>query len=39
MSVVQYVGAQEGLLSREALEKYLADRPEDYIAKDISNTI
>lgn len=30
MSVVQYVGAQKGLLSREALEKYLADAPEDY---------
>lgn len=30
MSVVQKVGAQEGLLSREALEKYLADAPETY---------
>ena len=32
MSVVQKVGAQEGLLSREALEKYLAEAPEDYKA-------
>jgi len=30
MSVVQKVGAQEGLLSREALEQFLADAPEDY---------
>ncbi|MFC1729760.1 carbohydrate kinase family protein [candidate division KSB1 bacterium] len=30
MSVVQYVGAQEGLLSREKLEEYLAEAPEDY---------
>ena len=30
MSVVQYVGAQKGLLSREALEKYLAEAPADY---------
>lgn len=30
MSVVQYVGAQEGLLSKDALEKYLADAPKDY---------
>ncbi len=36
MSVVQYVGAQEGLLSREQLEKYLADRPADYVAKEIT---
>jgi ribokinase len=35
MSVVQYVGAQEGLLTREQLEKYLADRPQDYFAKEI----
>lgn len=32
MSVVQKVGAQEGLLSREALEKYLAEAPEGYKA-------
>lgn len=30
MSVVQYIGAQEGLLSVEALEKYLAEAPENY---------
>ena len=30
MAVVQHVGANVGLLSREALEKYLADAPEDY---------
>ncbi len=30
MSVVQYVGAQEGLLTRPALEKYLAEGPADY---------
>ncbi len=36
MSVVQYVGAQEGLLTRPALEKYLADRPADYSAKEIT---
>ena len=30
MSVVQYIGAQEGLLSVEALEKYLDEAPENY---------
>lgn len=30
MSVVQYVGAREGLLSREKLEEYLAKAPTDY---------
>jgi sugar/nucleoside kinase (ribokinase family) len=30
MSVVQHVGAQEGLLTREKLEEYLADAPADY---------
>ncbi len=30
MSVVQYVGAQEGLLSRVKLEEYLKSAPEDY---------
>ncbi len=33
MSVVQYVGAQKGLLTREALEKLLAEAPADYCAK------
>ncbi len=31
MSVVQYVGAQEGLLTREKLEEFLTNRPEDYL--------
>ena len=30
MSVVQYVGAQKGLLSREKLEEYLKNAPESY---------
>lgn len=34
MNVVQYIGAQEGLLSREKLEEYLAKSP-DYKAKKI----
>lgn len=33
MSVVQAIGAQEGLLSRDELERYLADAPADYISK------
>ena len=33
MSVVQDIGAQRGLLSREKLEEYLKDAPEDYKAK------
>ncbi len=32
MSVVQYIGAQKGLLTREALEKLLAKAPVDYFA-------
>ena len=35
MSVVQKVGAQAGLLSREELEKYLAEAPEDYVPKKV----
>lgn len=35
MSVVQKVGAQEGLLTREALEKYLAEAPAEYVSKKI----
>ena len=35
MSVVQYIGAQEGLLTREKLEKYLAEAPTDYKPKKI----
>jgi sugar/nucleoside kinase (ribokinase family) len=30
MSVVQYVGAQKGLLTREKIENYLANAPETY---------
>jgi ribokinase len=30
MSVVQEIGAQKGLLTREALEKFLADAPAEY---------
>lgn len=35
MSVVQYIGAQEGLLSREKLEEYLSKAPVDYKPKKI----
>ncbi len=35
MSVVQKVGAQEGLLSREELEGFLADAPKDYVPKKV----
>jgi len=35
MSVVQYVGAQEGLLTREKLEEYLENASEDYKPKKI----
>ena len=35
MSVVQYVGAREGLLTREKLEEYLAKAPKDYEPKRI----
>lgn len=35
MSVVQQVGAQRGLLSREELEEYLKNAPEDYKPKKI----
>ena len=36
MSVVQYYGAQEGLLSRAALEKFLTEAPTDYRPRKIS---
>lgn len=36
MSVVQYVGAQEGLLSYDQLLSYLENAPEDYKPKEIS---
>lgn len=35
MSVVQYVGAQEGLLSREKLEELLKNAPENYKARQL----
>ncbi len=35
MSVVQYIGAQEGLLSREKLEAYLGEAPDEYKPKQI----
>lgn len=36
MNVVQHVGAQTGLLTRAELEKYLAEKPPDYIAKEVT---
>lgn len=36
MSVVQKIGAQAGLLHREEIEKYLADAPSDYDAKEMT---
>jgi len=35
MSVVQHIGAQKGLLTKEKLQEYLKDAPEDYKAKQI----
>lgn len=35
MNVVQHIGAQEGLLTREQLLGYLENAPEDYKAKEI----
>lgn len=36
MNVVQHVGAQTGLLTRETLEEYLRKRPKDYSPKEIA---
>ncbi|QQR82402.1 carbohydrate kinase family protein [Candidatus Campbellbacteria bacterium] len=36
MSVVQYIGAQKGLLSREQLEKHLVEAPANYQVKKLS---
>lgn len=36
MSVVQYIGAREGLLTREKLEEYLKRAPKDYESKRLS---
>ncbi|MFM2381753.1 MAG: hypothetical protein RLZZ76_520 [Candidatus Parcubacteria bacterium] len=35
MSVVQYIGAQKGLLTKEQLQSYLASAPAEYKAKEI----
>jgi sugar/nucleoside kinase (ribokinase family) len=35
MNVVQYIGAQEGLLTQEQLEAFLADAPADYLPEKI----
>lgn len=35
MSVVQYIGAQRGLLDRQTLERHLADAPQEFTAKKI----
>jgi bifunctional ADP-heptose synthase (sugar kinase/adenylyltransferase) len=35
MSVVQKIGAQEGLLSRTEMEQYLENAPADYKVKNI----
>lgn len=35
MNVVQYIGAQTGLLSREKIEEFLKNAPEDYKVKEI----
>lgn len=34
MSVVQYIGAQEGLLSEKSIEEYLDNAPENYLVKE-----
>jgi ribokinase len=36
MSVVQYIGAQKGLLTKEQLQSYLASAPAEYKATEIS---
>lgn len=36
MNVVQHIGAQEGLLTKEKLEEFLANAPADYKAKKIN---
>ncbi len=35
MSVVQHIGAQKGLLTREELERYLEERPTDYVVSEL----
>jgi len=36
MNVVQYVGAQEGLLTRDRIEEYLKNAPDDYKPKKLA---
>ncbi len=36
MSVVQHIGAQTGLLTREQIEQYLKNAPADYVPKQVS---
>ena len=36
MSVVQHIGAQAGLLTKDEILKYLEDAPEDYVPKKVS---
>ena len=35
MSVVQYVGAREGLLTKEKIEAYLKQAPQNYVLQEI----
>ena len=35
MSVVQFVGAQKGLLPKEEIEKYIESAPAEFVAKEI----
>jgi predicted DNA-binding protein len=35
MSVVQYIGAQAGLLRREQIEEYLKNAPDFYLPKQV----
>ncbi len=35
MSVVQYIGAQKGLLTKEKIEEYLKSAPADYVPKQV----
>jgi len=36
MNVVQHIGAQKGLLSREKLEEHLKNAPKDYVPTKVS---
>ncbi len=37
MNVVQKLGAQGGLLSRDEIQKYLDEAPEWYVVKDLES--